>query len=95
MSCCCAGRRPRESFARRAERLQFFDSLEQVESFSRGPEWKGPIHWSAFCPPDPGKKKSVTVQLISGEPVTFGDSRRGPIERQSSRLRLPVTKRSP
>jgi uncharacterized protein len=52
----------------RAERLQFFDNLEQVESFladlARGED---PL--VRVLPPGPGQKERRYVQLISGEPV--------------------------
>ena len=52
----------------RTERMQFFDSLEQVESFlaelSRG---ESPL--VRILPAKPGQKESRYVQLLSGEPV--------------------------
>jgi uncharacterized protein len=52
----------------RTERLQFFDSLEQVESFlaelARG---ESPL--VRVLPARPGQKESRYVQLLSGEPV--------------------------
>jgi uncharacterized protein len=52
----------------RAERLQFFDSLEQVESFLTGlTEGSEPL--VRILPPGPGQKEKRYVQLISGEPV--------------------------
>ena len=52
----------------RTERMQFFDSLEQVESFladlSRG---ESPL--VRVLPARPGQKESRYVQLFSGEPV--------------------------
>ena len=52
----------------RTERMQFFDSLEQVESFladlSRG---ESPL--VRVLPARPGQKESRYVQLLSGEPV--------------------------
>jgi len=52
----------------RAERLQFFDSLEQVESFL--PELaKGDSPLVRVLQARPGQKEKRYVQLISGEPV--------------------------
>ena len=52
----------------RTERMQFFDSLEQVESFlaelARG---ESPL--VRILPAKPGQKESRYVQLLSGEPV--------------------------
>jgi uncharacterized protein len=52
----------------RTERMQFFDSLEQVESFlaelARG---ESPL--VRILPARPGQKESRYVQLLSGEPV--------------------------
>jgi uncharacterized protein len=52
----------------RAERLQFFDSLEQVESFL-GELAKGDDPLVRVLPPRPGQKEKRYVQLIAGEPV--------------------------
>ena len=51
----------------RAERLQFFDSLEQVESFLTELT-KGEDPLVRVLPPGPGQKEKRYVQLISGEP---------------------------
>jgi uncharacterized protein YceH (UPF0502 family) len=52
----------------RTERMQFFDSLEQVESFladlARG---ESPL--VRVLPARPGQKESRYVQLLSGEPI--------------------------
>jgi uncharacterized protein len=52
----------------RTERMQFFDSLEQVESFlaelARG---ESPL--VRILPARPGQKESRYLQLLSGEPV--------------------------
>ena len=52
----------------RTERMQFFDSLEQIESFlaelARG---EPPL--VRVLPARPGQKESRYVQLLSGEPV--------------------------
>ena len=56
----------------RAERLQFFDSLEQVDSFLAGLSG-GTDPLVRILPARPGQKEKRYVQLISGEPVTFGD----------------------
>jgi uncharacterized protein YceH (UPF0502 family) len=52
----------------RAERLQFFDSLEQVESFLTNLT-RGDDPLVRVLPPGPGQKEKRYVQLISGEPV--------------------------
>lgn len=52
----------------RAERLQFFDSLEQVESFLTNLT-QGDDPLVRVLPPGPGQKEKRYVQLISGEPV--------------------------
>jgi uncharacterized protein len=59
----------------RAERLQFFDGLEQVESFLADLA-KGSAPFVRVLPARPGQKENRYVQLISGEPVlpaTFAD----------------------
>ena len=57
----------------RTERLQFFDSLEQVESFLADLA-KGDDPLVRVLPARPGQKEKRYVQLISGEPVLPGDS---------------------
>jgi uncharacterized protein YceH (UPF0502 family) len=52
----------------RAERLEFFDNLEQVESFLADLA-KGEDPLVRVLPPGPGQKERRYVQLISGEPV--------------------------
>ena len=52
----------------RAERLQFFDSLEQVESFLADLA-NGSAPLVRVLPARPGQKENRYVQLISGEPV--------------------------
>ena len=56
----------------RTERMQFFDSLEQVESFladlARG---ESPL--VRVLPARPGQKESRYVQLLSGEPIDAGN----------------------
>jgi uncharacterized protein YceH (UPF0502 family) len=52
----------------RAERLQFFDSLEQVESFLAELA-NGSTPLVRVLPARPGQKENRYVQLISGEPV--------------------------
>jgi uncharacterized protein len=56
----------------RTERMQFFDSLEQAESFlaelARG---ESPL--VRILPARPGQKESRYVQLLSGEPVLPDD----------------------
>jgi uncharacterized protein len=52
----------------RAERLQFFDSLEQVESFLAELA-KGEAPLVRVLPAKPGQKEKRYVRLISGEPV--------------------------
>jgi uncharacterized protein YceH (UPF0502 family) len=56
----------------RTERLQFFDSLEQVESFLADLA-KGDVPLVRVLPARPGQKEKRYVQLISGEPVLPGD----------------------
>ena len=56
----------------RTERLQFFDSLEQVESFLADLA-KGDDPLVRVLPARPGQKEKRYVQLISGEPVLPGD----------------------
>jgi uncharacterized protein len=56
----------------RTERLQFFDSLEQVESFLADLA-KGDDPLVRVLPARPGQKEKRFVQLISGEPVLPGD----------------------
>ena len=56
----------------RTERLQFFDSLEQVESFLAD-LGKGDDPLVRVLPARPGQKEKRYVQLISGEPVLPGD----------------------
>ena len=56
----------------RTERLQFFDSLEQVESFLADLA-KGDDPLVRVLPARPGQKEKRYVQLISGEPVSAGD----------------------
>jgi uncharacterized protein len=56
----------------RTERLQFFDSLEQVESFLADLA-KGDDPLVRVLPARPGQKEKRYVQLISGEPVSPGD----------------------
>ena len=60
----------------RTERMQFFDSLEQIESFlaelARG---EPPL--VRVLPARPGQKESRYVQLLSGEPV-MPESAAGP-----------------
>jgi uncharacterized protein len=52
----------------RAERLQFFNSLEEVESFlSNLTQGDDPL--VRVLPPGPGQKEKRYVQLISGEPA--------------------------
>ena len=52
----------------RAERLQFFDSLEQVESFlSNLTQGADPL--VRVLPPQSGQKERRYVQLVSGEPL--------------------------
>jgi uncharacterized protein YceH (UPF0502 family) len=57
----------------RTERVQFFDSLEQVESFlaelARG---ESPL--VRILPARPGQKESRYVQLLSGEPTVPEDT---------------------
>ncbi|HVQ19869.1 MAG TPA: hypothetical protein VMS23_02370, partial [Terrimicrobiaceae bacterium] len=71
-------------------RLQFFDSLEQVESFLAGLSG-GTDPLVRILPARPGQKEKRYVQLISGEPVTFGDIDEGrqtsiqPVEASPSR----------
>jgi uncharacterized protein len=52
----------------RAERLQFFDSLEQVESFLTNLT-QGADPLVRVLPPGPGQKEKRYVQLLSGEPA--------------------------
>jgi uncharacterized protein YceH (UPF0502 family) len=52
----------------RSERMQFFDSLEQVESFLAELA-KGESPLVRVLPARPGQKESRYVQLLSGEPV--------------------------
>ncbi len=52
----------------RSERMQFFDSLEQVESFL-AELTKGESPLVRVLPARPGQKESRYVQLLSGEPV--------------------------
>jgi uncharacterized protein YceH (UPF0502 family) len=52
----------------RAERLQFFDSLEQVESFLINLT-QGADPLVRVLPPGPGQKEKRYVQLLSGEPA--------------------------
>jgi uncharacterized protein YceH (UPF0502 family) len=52
----------------RTERMQFFDSLEQVESFL-AELTKGESPLVRVLPARPGQKESRYVQLLSGEPV--------------------------
>jgi uncharacterized protein len=52
----------------RTERMQFFDSLEQVESFL-AELGKGESPLVRVLPARPGQKESRYVQLLSGEPV--------------------------
>ena len=56
----------------RTERVQFFDSLEQVESFLADLA-KGDDPLVRVLPARPGQKEKRYVQLISGEPVLQGD----------------------
>ena len=56
----------------RTERLQFFDSLEQVESFLADLA-KGDDPLVRVLPARPGQKEKRYVQLISGEPVLPAD----------------------
>lgn len=52
----------------RAERLQFFDGLEQVESFLTNLT-QGADPLVRVLPPGPGQKEKRYVQLLSGEPA--------------------------
>jgi uncharacterized protein YceH (UPF0502 family) len=52
----------------RTDRLQFFDSLEQIESFLADLA-KGDDPLVRVLPARPGQKEKRYVQLISGEPV--------------------------
>jgi uncharacterized protein len=52
----------------RTERMQFFDSLEQVESFL-AELGRGESPLVRVLPARPGQKESRYVQLLSGEPV--------------------------
>ena len=52
----------------RTERMQFFDSLEQVESFLAELA-KGESPLVRVLPARPGQKENRYVQLLSGEPV--------------------------
>ena len=56
----------------RSERLQFFDNLEQVESFLADLA-KGDDPLVRVLPARPGQKERRYVQLISGEPVLPSD----------------------
>ena len=56
----------------RSERLQFFDSLEQAESFLAELA-KGDDPLVRILPARPGQKERRYVQLMSGEPVLPGD----------------------
>ena len=66
----------------RTERMQFFDSLDQVESFlaelARG---ESPL--VRVLPARPGQKESRYVQLLSGEPVVPESA---PIQAEAPRL---------
>jgi uncharacterized protein YceH (UPF0502 family) len=59
----------------RAERLQFFDSLEQMES-SLAELSKGDDPLVRILPPRAGQKEKRYVQLISGEPVVSAAAER-------------------
>ena len=79
----------------RAERLQFFDSLEQVESFLTDlTEGEDPL--VRVLPPRPGQKEKRYVQLISGEPIQPATLEgevpySGPQNRQQTRIEILET----
>jgi uncharacterized protein len=71
----------------RTERMQFFDSLEQVESFLTELT-KGESPLVRVLPARPGQKENRYVQLLSGEPIlpenSFEVVQSGPVGEVSS-----------